>query len=206
MLNITKQRPFKIEEGQKIVRHQDWQELLTLDSLIQQAEDELTKAREKLALDRIEEEKKGFDEGFIKGETVFFEHLKLFEEKLKELRIEMERSVLPIALKATKKIVAKELETNPETILDIVLDAIKPVITCKVVRIFVRKEDFEYLIKEKHHIKSLFEAAESFTIGFKEDLEPGSCLIETDKGVINTTIDLKIKALELAFERFGTPS
>ncbi|NBU62763.1 MAG: hypothetical protein EBS28_03080 [Chlamydiae bacterium] len=62
------------------------------------------------------------------------------------------------------------------------------------------------LEKEKPHIKALFEAAESFTIGMKEDLEPGSCLIETDKGVINSTIDLKIKALESAFERFGPPT
>ena len=64
----------------------------------------------------------------------------------------------------------------------------------------------QMLEKEKPHIKALFEAAESFTIGMKEDLDPGSCLIETDKGVINSTIDLKIKALESAFERFGPPT
>jgi flagellar biosynthesis/type III secretory pathway protein FliH len=70
----------------------------------------------------------------------------------------------------------------------------------------VRKEDLAIIEKEKPQIKALFEAAESFTIGMKEDLEIGSCLIETDKGVINSSIDLKIKALESAFERFGTPT
>ncbi len=203
MLHITKQRPFKIEEGQKIVRHHDWQELLSLDHLLQQAEHELIEARKQIALDRIEEEKKGFDEGFEKGEMVFAEHLKLFDEKIKELRIEMQRSVLPIALKSAKKMVSKELELHPETIVDIVMEAIRPILTCKAVRIFVRKDDFEYITEHKQQIKSLFEAAESFTIGFKEDIEPGGCLIETDKGVINSTIDLKIRALEQAFERFG---
>ncbi len=206
MLKITKQRPFKIQEGQKIISHKEWQELLTLDKLILQAEKELKEAHEQLALDRIEEEKKGFLEGFEKGEHTFFAHLKLFEEKLRELRLEMQRSVLPLVVKTTKKIVAKELEIAPETIVDIVNDAIQPVLTSKVVRIFVRKEDFALIEKEKPHIKALFEAAESFTIGIKEDLELGSCLIETDKGVINSTIDLKIKALESAFERFGTPT
>lgn len=206
MLQISKQRPFKIQEGQKIISHKEWQELLTLDRLILQAEKELKEAHEQLALDRIEEQKKGFSEGFEKGEHTFFAHLKLFEEKLRELRLEMQRSVLPLVVKTTKKIVAKELEIAPETIVDIVNDAIKPVLTSKVVRIFVRKEDFAMLEKEKPHIKALFEAAESFTIGMKEDLEPGSCLIETDKGVINSTIDLKIKALESAFERFGPPT
>jgi flagellar biosynthesis/type III secretory pathway protein FliH len=206
MLKITKQRPFKIQEGQKIISHKEWQELLTLDKLILQAEKELKEAHEQLALDRIEEEKKGFLEGFEKGEHTFFAHLKLFEEKLRELRLEMQRSVLPLVVKTTKKIVAKELEIAPETIVDIVNDAIQPVLTSKVVRIFVRKEDFALIEKEKPHIKALFEAAESFTIGMKEDLELGSCLIETDKGVINSTIDLKIKALESAFERFGTPT
>lgn len=206
MLNISQKRPFRLEEGQKIIRHHEWQELLTLDELIQKAEEELKEAREKLALDRIDEEKKGFDEGFEKGEHTFFEHMKMFEEKLRELRVEMQRSMLPLTVKATRKIVAKELEIAPETIVDIVMDAIKPVLTSKVVRIFVRKEDLEFIEKEKPNIKALFEAAESFMISIKEDLEIGSCLIETDKGVINSTIDLKIRALESAFERFGNPS
>lgn len=206
MLPISKQRPFKLQEGQKIVRHKDWEELLTLDQLIVQAEKELKEAHEQLALDRIDEEKKGFDEGFKKGEFTFFEHLKLFEEKLRELRLEMQKSVLPLVIKASKKIVAKELDTAPETIVSIVMDAIQPVLTSKIVRIFVSKEDLSYIETEKPAIKALFEAAETFTIGFKEDLEKGSCLIETDKGVINSSIDLKLKALESAFERFGTPS
>lgn len=206
MLHITKQRPFKIQEGQKIISHKEWQELSTLDELILQAEEELKQAHEQLALDRIEEEKKGFQEGFEKGEHTFFAHLKLFEEKIRELRVEMQKSILPLVIKTTKKIVAKELEVAPETIVDIVNDAIKPVLTSKVVRIFVRKEDLARLEKEKPQIKALFEAADAFTIGIKEDMEPGSCLIETDKGVINSSIDLKIKALESAFERFGTPT
>jgi flagellar biosynthesis/type III secretory pathway protein FliH len=206
MLNISKQRPFKIQEGQKIIRHDEWLQLQSLDQLIEQAQIELEQAKEQLALDRIEEEKKGFDQGFEKGEKVFFQHLKMFEDKLKELRIEMQKSVLPIVLKATKKIVAKELETNPATIVDIVMDAIKPVLTSKVVRIFIAKDDMQYIEEHKPKIKELFEVAESFTIATKEDLEPGNCLIETDKGVINSSIELKIKALELAFERFGTPS
>jgi|688.fasta_scaffold113732_3 flagellar biosynthesis/type III secretory pathway protein FliH len=206
MLHITKQRPFKIQEGQKIIRHQDWQELQTLDKLILQAEKELKEAHEQLALDRIDEEKKGFLEGFEKGEHTFFKHLKLFEEKIREMRLEMQKSMLPLVIKATKKVVAKELEISPETIVDIVMDAIQPVLTSKIVRIFVRKEDLAIIEKEKPQIKALFEAAESFTIGMKEDLEIGSCLIETDKGVINSSIDLKIKALESAFERFGTPT
>ncbi len=89
--------------------------------------------------------KEGYQEGL---EQLNANIIGLDQEK-KRLRHEMNKLILPLALKAAKKIVAKELEINPETIVDIVLQALSPVLQNHHITIWVNKADKEILEDEK---------------------------------------------------------
>ncbi|MBS0630227.1 MAG: HrpE/YscL family type III secretion apparatus protein [Verrucomicrobia bacterium] len=142
------------------------------------------------------------EEGEQKGLEKFNEHIFYLDNELKALRHNLQQMVLPIALKAAKRIVAKELEAHPETIVDIVMQAIAPITESRKVTIYVNREDKEYLDAEKPKLKEILQQAEVLTIQEKPEVERGGCIVQTEGGMINATIQNQWRALERAFEKY----
>ena len=198
-----------IKEGQvhpsskkKVISADDFSTLL-------EAQEILTKARQDAEAYRAETEtecaelretakKEGYQEGLEQLNTNI---IGLDQEK-KRLRHEMNKLILPLALKAAKKIVAKELETKPETIVDIVLQALAPVLQNHRITIWVNKGDKEVLDTEKTRIKEKLEQIESLSIKERDDVAPGGCIIETESGIINASIENQWRAIEAAFDKY----
>lgn len=187
---------------EKIIPRDQYSQLVEAKTIIEKAKQDAAafqKANEQeCALLRKDAEEKGFAEGLEK----FNQHLLYFDSELKKIRHETMQGVLPLALKAAKKIVAKELEAHPETIVDIVMQAIAPVTQNHRIKIFVNREDRERLEKEKPKIRAMLEQVESLSIQERPDISPGGCIIETEAGIINATIENQWRALEAAFERY----
>lgn len=204
MLFLPKSGKLTLCKERKIIRKEEWQELLAFSELMERGQQELNELKKELQTAFEDEKKRGYEEGFQEGLNRFSEHFIHFDQRIKELRHEMQKSVLPIALKSAQKIVSEELKLHPERIVDIIQHTLKPVLTCQIIKIYVRKEDYDLIESKKHQIKHLFEHLESFGIEVKEGLEEGSCAIETERGMINSSIAIKLRALESAFERYGT--
>jgi len=141
-------------------------------------------------------------EGFQEGLEQLNEGILGLDQEKKRLRHEMNKLILPLALKAAKKIVAKELETKPETIVDIVLQALAPVLQNHHITIWVHKADKEILEKEKNLLREKLEQVESLSIKERDDIAPGGCVIETESGIINASIENQWRAIESAFDKY----
>lgn len=141
-------------------------------------------------------------EGFAEGLSQFNEHLINFEQNLRKLRHDTQQATLPLALQAAKKIVGKQLDLHPETIVDIVLQAILPMTQSHRVTIYVNKSEKEILEAQKPRIKEILEQIESLSIQDRSDVSPGGCIIETERGIINATIENQWRALEAAFQKY----
>ncbi|MBS4167879.1 HrpE/YscL family type III secretion apparatus protein [Parachlamydia sp. AcF125] len=144
-------------------------------------------------------------EGFEAGFKHWAEHIADLEKEIKEVRAEFEKIVLPVALKAAKKIVGKELEVSKSAILDIVTSTLKAVAQHKKIAIFVNKEELEVLNENRQKIKEVFENLETLSLGAREDIAPGGCIIETERGIINAQIENRWKLLEGVFESIAKP-
>ena len=70
------------------------------------------------------------------------------------------------------------------------------------IKIFVAKEDKEVLEKKKTELRAILEQVQTFIIEEKEDITPGGCIIETEAGIINASLENQWRALESAFEAF----
>jgi type III secretion protein L len=70
------------------------------------------------------------------------------------------------------------------------------------VKILVSKEDKSILDDKKSLLKEKLDQVESFAIEESADITSGSCMILTEAGNINASLDLQWKALEAAFGRF----
>ncbi|WP_420421456.1 HrpE/YscL family type III secretion apparatus protein [Simkania sp.] len=178
-------------------------------SVLLDAQEVLAKAKEdvKTYLKQNKEEcekvlKKAEEAGFNKGLTEFNKQILLYEQKMKVLEHDLQKMILPLALKAAKKIVGRELETTPETIVDIVRQTLKPVTQNHHIKIYMNKKDREILEEKKQELKKSLELVQTFVIEEREDVSPGGCIIETEAGIINASLENQWRALESAFEAF----
>lgn len=140
--------------------------------------------------------KKGYDDGFQQ----WTEHFAKFEKQLEDQHKDMQKMIIPIALKAAKKIIGREIELSEDTIVDIVASNLKAVAQHKKITIYVNKKELEVLEKNKPRLRELFEHLESLSIRPRDDIIPGGCIIETEIGIINAQMEHRWHVLEKAFE------
>lgn len=143
-----------------------------------------------------------FQEGFQEGLVSLNKHLLELDRELKELRTDIQKKILPLSVKAARKIIGEELKLHPERIVDIVLNSLKPVTQHRKIIIYVNKVDLPLLEEGRTEIKKIFERLENLSIQERHDVEPGGCIIETEAGIINAQLENQWRALESAFESF----
>jgi type III secretion protein L len=188
--------------SKKVIKSEDFSTLLSASDLLEKARSDIDNAREKAESEARDLKKKGYDDGYQEGLTQLNEQILGLENEKKRLRHEMNQLILPLALKAAKKLVAGELKTHPETIVNIVLQAIAPVMQNHRITIYVNKADKEILEAEKPQLKEKLDQIESLVIRDRDDISPGGCMIETESGIINATIENQWRGIESAFDRY----
>ncbi|HRD55128.1 MAG TPA: HrpE/YscL family type III secretion apparatus protein [Parachlamydiaceae bacterium] len=176
-------------------------------STLLNAKDILEKAKEdaekyKLAVtaecEQLKEEAEKI--GFNKGFEAWAKELAKLENEIIRIRSDSEQAIIPIALKAAKKIVGKEIELSETTILNIVLNYLKAVSTHKKITIYVSKKDLAILENNRQRLKEAFESLEALSIRERPDIEPGGCIIETEGGIINAKLENQWEVIETAFK------
>lgn len=186
----------------KVISAENFSTLVTAQEVLQKANEDAERFKKETEEEckdlREEAKKKGFEEGLAQ----FNEHLISFERTLRQLRVELQKQILPLALKAAKKIVSKELELHPETIVEIVIAALYPATQNHRFTIYVNKIDREVLEANKPKIKAILDQVQALSIQERSDVSPGGCIIETESGIINASIENQWRALEAAFEKY----
>ena len=80
-----------------------------------------------------------FRRAFRKGSNRSISHIIALDRELKEIREEVHKKILPLALKAARKIVGEELKLHPDRIVDIVMTALKPVTQHRKIVLYVNR-------------------------------------------------------------------
>ena len=187
---------------QKIIPSEEFSTLLTAQEVLEKANEDVATYRASVETECEQLKKRAKEDGFNEGLSKFNEHLLQFDKELKKIRHEAQKAILPLALKAAKKIVSKELELHPETIVDIVMQTLSSVKQNHKIKIYINKADKDALELEKNRLKEVFESLQSLTILEREDVSPGGCIIETESGIINASMENQWRALESAFEKY----
>ena len=202
IFSLIYQGSIHTSSDQKIVPEGDYSLILSAEEVLQKAQEDAARKKQETEEECKELARQAKEEGFQEGLKSFNEHILGFEREIRRLRHEAQQAILPIALKAAKKIVAQELKLNPDAIVDIVLQAITPIVQSRKVIIYVNKADKEILDAQKSRLREILEQAQVFSIQERSDIEPGGCIIETETGIINATLDNQWRALEAAFEKY----
>jgi type III secretion protein L len=186
----------------KILKAEEFSTLLDIETLLATAEEKIAQYKEETTQERELQKQQGFEQGKQEGLATFNHQMIYLDQKVKQMQHDMQKMILPLTLKAAKKIVGAQLDLNPETIVEIVQQVLRPVRQNHEIKIYVSKQDKDTLELHKDKIKALFDQIRILTIEEREDLEKGSCIIETESGIINATLENQWRALEAAFEAF----
>jgi type III secretion protein L len=188
--------------GKKIIPAKEFSTLEEASHILKAVQEDAAEFRAETAVEAEKIKELAFKEGFQEGLISLNKHLLALDKELKILREEVQKNILPLALKAARKIIGEELRLHPDRIVDIVLTSLKPVTQHRKIIIYVNKTDLEVLEENKSKIKKIFEHLDSLSIQERSDIEPGGCMIETEAGIINAQLENQWRALESAFESF----
>ena len=185
----------------KVIPATEFSKALAAYEIVETVKADALKYKQEVAeeVEKLKEQaqKEGFEEGFKK----WMEQIAKVEEEIIQVRHETEKVALPVALKAAKKIVGRELEVSENAIVDIVSNSLKAVVTHKRITIYVNRKDLEALEKSRIDLKNLFENLEVLTLRERSDVAPGGCIIETEGGIINAQLENQWRIMENAFDK-----
>ena len=198
--NLIYEENIHVAPGVKVIPGKEFSKALDAEGTLATVREEAEKYRVEVATECEEIKLKAYQEGFEEGFKKWAGQLSGLEKEIVDVKKKMEKMIIPIALKAAKKIVGREMETSEEIIVDIVGASLKAVSQHKNVKIYVNKKDQGILESHRERLKGLFEKLESFSVQVQDDIEEGGCIIETEVGIINAQISNKWEALENAFQ------
>jgi type III secretion protein L len=197
--SLIKNQPIHIAPKTKVVPQEDIDLLLDGKELLEEIQKDAEQYRKEASLECEKLKEQAQIDGYEEGFKSWAEHIAKLEEEIIKVRKEFEKVLIPIALKAAKKIVGREIELSEDVIVDIVSNALKPVVTHKKITVYVNRKDLDVLEKNKPRLKQLFETLEAFSLRERADVKEG-CIIETEGGIINAQLDNQWRILEKAFD------
>lgn len=173
--------------------------LLTAEELLRHVQDDVTLFKKDVAKECETVKEQAYKEGFEEGFKGWANHVAALEKEIQRVHEEVRKLIIPLALKAAKKIVGRELEMSKDVTVDIVANSLKAVGQHKKIVVYVNRQDVDILEANKGRLKAIFEQLESLSIRERQDIERGGCIIETEAGIINAQLPNQWQILEQAF-------
>ena len=119
----------------------------------------------------------------------------MLQAEKKELALRAEQNALELAFQLADKIIANELHTRPESVAEIVKNAIRQVLDCDQIRLRVNQDDYEYLRTVQGELESILSKSVPLEIRVDSTVERGGCLIETERGNLDARISSQLETL-----------
>jgi type III secretion protein L len=134
-------------------------------------------------------------EGKEKAALEFSEIIVAAHEKRERVIAEIEHDVLRLSIKLAEKIIGREMETNRETVVDIVSAALRHMRQQERLIVRVNQNDFAQLNELK---SQLAHAGRANFLDLEPDpkVSPGGCIIESEVGTVDAQLETQLKILE----------
>ncbi|MEM8629397.1 MAG: FliH/SctL family protein [Chlamydiota bacterium] len=186
----------------KILPKEEVECLLAGEELVRTAKTEALAYRTEVASECELLKEEAEKAGFLAGLKKLYEHHLHLKKLSEELSEEVHKKILPLAIKAARKILGEELKLHPERIVEIILQALRPVVQQHQITIYVNPKDYVVVEKEQEKIQEILREVRTLKIEPREDIEEGGCTIVTESGIINAQLETQWEALEKAFASF----
>lgn len=189
-----------------------------IQDLNQEAEDILANARyeaEKMLAETNQRilimEQETYQQAYKKGEQdawqaqqkaqeEFYQSTRKILQEVEAIRTQIyrdtEKEIVELTIDIAEKLVCRQLELKPETIVDIAKDACTQAKECEMVIIYVEPDQFESIKARQDEIAAQLYKSKRLKIIADPGITLGGCRIETELGYIDATITTMLKQLD----------
>lgn len=180
-----------------------------------QAQELAKQAQESASQAREEASAQGYQEGFTQGNQAALSEMqqtiqlavekaerivKLAEQEACQMVIDAERQIIEIALAVASKVLAREIEENPITILPIVKEALGKVKDQDHIVIRVNPEDYEMVLMAKRDLQLMVGREHAVSVAADHIVPIGGCIIDTALGTVDAKLDTKLEMVHKAIQ------
>ncbi len=208
------------DESQKIIKETEQMVIDLLEKaqgeareIMANAQDEADVVRSEVYAEakqlKEESKKTGYEEGLkLANEEIKFDRERAIEqnqlivEEARQTKLEILRSVesdiVRLVMAITKKTIVNELETNPDSIMNIVKEAINHLDNPQNVRVYVNPSEMDRLLELLENELLADIGSEEIRVDVKGDnrISSGGPLIESDSGSVDARIETKLANIE----------
>ncbi len=126
--------------------------------------------------------------------------VKVAEQEAHRMIIDAERQVVAIALAVAGKVIAREIEENPATILPVVKEALAKVRDQDNIVIRVNPDDYEMVLMAKHDLQLMVGREHAVSVSADQIVAAGGCVIDTALGTVDAKLDTKLEMVYKAIQ------
>ena len=158
----------------------------------QEAEEILRKAKEQSEQLRQSGYETGYQEGLAQTTELMVKARMEHEQFLKNAN----RDVMDLAFKIAEKIIGRQLETDPTTIISIVKQAMQSVRASKQITIRVHPDDAKLLRQNDEDLQEALGRQRVIDIMEDKKVHQGGCIIESEIGTVEAQLHTQLDRLK----------
>ena len=199
MLLINK-GDFVLQSDRRVVKAADVATIRSAAEIVAAAEAQAAQIREDAKAAYEEERKKGYDKGIADGKTeIAMQKLDLVDSSVAFME-NVEEKMSEIVMKALKSCVAEI--GDREMVIQIVRKTMAAVIrTQRQVTLKVASELVETVRSRVSELTATFPTIETFDVVEDPRLKGSACVLETEAGVADASVDSQLAALERSLKK-----
>jgi type III secretion protein L len=157
-----------------------------------EGEEILRKAKQKSE----ELRKSGYDAGYQEGLAQTTEQLLKARMEYEQFLRNANRELMDLAFKIAEKIIGKQLEIEPQTVISIVKQAMQNVRGSKQLTIRVHPSDAKILRENDDDLQEALGRQRMIDIMEDKKVQPGGCIIESEIGIVEAQLQTQLERLK----------
>ncbi len=191
---------FKLSSDRRLVKAAEIATARTADEIIAAAETEAARIREEAKAAFAEEKRRGYEKGLADGKMeIAMQKLDLVDSSVKFME-SVEGKMADIVMKALKSCVVEI--GDKEMVVQIVRKTMKAVIrTQRQVTLKVAPEMAESVKERVAALRADYPTIESLDVVEDPRLKGPACILETEAGVADASVDTQLAAIEKSIQR-----
>lgn len=152
--------------------------------------------------------KSAFEEGYRKGLEQASEDLAAFRDNIKDFMGANKNvfeyiapDILEISVDIAKKIIKKEVETDPQVLINTIVDVLKTVSKNEPkINIRVRPQQVAFIKDSIPDITYQYGIDAKINIISDPSIEEGGCIFQTNNGIVDASVDTQLEIIKKALE------
>jgi len=164
--------------------------------LLQKAQKEAEEIVRKAKEQSDELRQSGYDTGYQEGLAQTTELMVKARMEHEQFLKNANRDVMDLAFKIAEKIIGKQLESEPATIISIVKQAMQSVRASKQVTIRIHPDDAKILRANDEELQEALGRQRVIDIMEDKKVHPGGCIIESEIGTVEAQLQTQLDRLK----------